>query len=159
MPVSKETKPTLRVYTLGIVALFLTGFFLLVIFGARSYRGAVSGQYGNMDTRAALSYLQTVLHANDTENAAEILDKDGRGILQIRDGSTGYAYRIYLEDGKLIEDYAREDSPLDPESAQVIGTSAVFKAVREPSGRLRVTTEAGSILFTPRSVQTERRGG
>ena len=42
---------------IGIAALFLAGFFLLVIFGAQSYRGTVAGRSGNMDDRALLAYL------------------------------------------------------------------------------------------------------
>ena len=155
----KEAKPTLWIYTMGIAALFLLGFFLLVVFGAKSFSGTVAGQYGNMETRSELSYLQTVLHANDTEDAVSVQDDGGRTVLVIQDGNTGYAYRLYLEDGKLLEDLAEEGTPLDPENAQVIGETAVFEAVREPSGRLRVRTDAGSILFTPRSVSGERSAG
>ena len=42
--------------SVGLAALFLLGFLLLVAFGARSYRDVVDSQYGNMDARALGAY-------------------------------------------------------------------------------------------------------
>ena len=50
-------------YTMGIACLFLAGFFLLVFFGARSYRDAVTGQTENNQSRVLLSYLSTCKHS------------------------------------------------------------------------------------------------
>ena len=46
-------------YMIGIAALFLAGFFLLVVFGAQSYRDTVSGQQDSMSARALSAYLAT----------------------------------------------------------------------------------------------------
>ena len=42
-------------YTIGMTALFLAGFLMLVVLGARSYQAAVSGETDNMRQRALLS--------------------------------------------------------------------------------------------------------
>ena len=44
----KEHRSPIGLYTIGVAALFLAGFFLLVVFGAQSYRNTVAGQNGNM---------------------------------------------------------------------------------------------------------------
>ena len=51
----EDNRSPLGLYTIGIAALFLAGFFLLVVFGAQSYRNTVAGQNGNMRSRALLS--------------------------------------------------------------------------------------------------------
>ena len=51
MPVKKEGSSPLG-FSIGIVALFLAGFILLVVFGAQSYRDTVSGQNDNMILRS-----------------------------------------------------------------------------------------------------------
>ena len=146
MPIVKEQKSTLGFYTMGIVALFLVGFFLLVIFGAKSYRAAVFGQQQNMETRAELSYLSTILHQCD---GADAISFDER-VLTVHDGSSGYAFRIYLSDGKLVEDYAKADAALDPTGAQVIGTTDTFTVERRGNA-LCITTDAGSLVYALRS--------
>lgn len=127
-------------FTIGTVALFLVGFLLLVIFGARIYRDTVESQSANMDTRAQLSYLVTTLRTNDTRGAVTVED----GVLVVRDGSSGYAFRIYLHDGQLVEDFAETDAPLDPAAGQVIGKTDTF-VVEKDGPRLCVKTDAGQV--------------
>ena len=68
----RENKTPLGLYTIGIAALFLAGFLLLVILGARSYRDTVAGQSANMATRSLLSYLATAVKASDTADAVTV---------------------------------------------------------------------------------------
>ena len=88
-------------YTIAVVGLFLAGFFLLVVFGAQSYRSTVGGQNRNMQSRALLSYLSTTVKGYDAEGAVRI-DEDGEvgKVLILREGRSGYALRIYRADKK-----------------------------------------------------------
>ena len=148
----KENRSPIGLYTIGIAALFLAGFFLLVVFGAQSYRNTVAIQNGNMKTRALLSWLSTEAKANDTENAVTLMEDDEVGqVLVLADGSSGYALRIYRKDGMLLEDYAAADAPLRPEEAQSIGETARFEAKLLPGRVLKLTTDAGSALLHLRS--------
>ena len=65
----KEHHSSIGLFTIGITALFLAGFFLLVVFGAQSYRNTVAGQNGNMQSRALLSYLSTTVKGYDAADA------------------------------------------------------------------------------------------
>lgn len=139
---TRERVQSTGYFTVGTIALFLVGFLLLVIFGARIYRDTVTSQYGNMDTRAQLSYLVSTVRGNDSRGAVTVED----GVLVIRNGNSGYAFRIYLSEGKLVEDFAEVGAPLDPVGGQVIGETKTF--VSEKDGDLlRVTTDAGSALI------------
>ncbi|MBO5543901.1 MAG: DUF4860 domain-containing protein [Oscillospiraceae bacterium] len=142
----------LGLYTIGIAALFLAGFFLLVVFGAQSYRNTVAGQNDNMQTRALLSYLATTVKGYDSRGAVSVREDPAVGkILQLEDGSSGYALRIYHQDGVLLEDYAADGEALRPEDAQTIGRTALFEPELAPEGLLRIRTDAGQVLLQLRT--------
>ena len=147
----REKTSPLGLYTIGIAALFLAGFFLLVVFGAQSYRNTVAVQNGNMHTRSLLSYLATTARAYDSHGAVTVEEGEDGPILRIADGDTGFALRIYRRDGFLLEDYAAADAPLNPADAQTIGATERFEVEELASGRLRVWTDAGQVLLTMRN--------
>ena len=148
----KEHHSPIGFYTIGVAALFLAGFFLLVVFGAQSYRNTVAGQNGNMQSRALLSYLSTTVKACDAAGAVSLTEDPEVGrVLVLADGSSGYAVRIYHLDGILLEDYAAADTPLRPEEAQRIGETRQFEAEKPSGDVLKLTTDAGSVLLHLRS--------
>ncbi len=143
-------------YTIGIVGLFLAGFFLLVIFGSQSYQGTVTSQNNNRDDRAVLAYISTSIRDNDSRDAVSILESSSGDVLQISDGDTGYALRIYLKDGELVEDFGRTDQDLIPENAEMIGPCGEFRCEKIRNDLLKVSTDRGQILIQLRS---EERSG
>ena len=146
----KKTTP-LGLYSIGIAALFLLCFFLLVVFGAQNYRNAVAAQHANDDSRVLLSYVSTCLKSCDEAGCVRIEQEGGSSVLVIADGDSGYASRLYLADGNLVEDYAETDAPLDPDNAEIIGATGVFVVEKVQEGLLAVTTDAGRSLIYLRS--------
>lgn len=140
-------------FTLGIAGLFLAGFFLLVTFGASTYRDAVDGQAENNRTRALLSYLRTCVKANDCAGAVRFYEDDGGPVLVIEDEGSGYALRIYQRDGKLVEDYAPVDSALQPQGAEVMGETEVFR-IEQNEELIFVTTDEGKLAIRLRSWES-----
>lgn len=148
----REDSP-LGLYMMGICALFLAGFLLLVILGAQTYRNTVSGQERNNQTRGLLAYLSAMVRANDAEGEIFISDipgPDGSAVLVIGDGS-GYAARIYRYDGYLVEDYGQEGSGFLPEEALKIGKTQQFALTAGPAGGLTASTDEGSVYLYIRS--------
>ena len=150
MSLKENEKSPLGYYAIGIAALFLLGFFLLIVFGAQSYRDAVTAQHANNDARVLLSYVSTCVKGSDSEGCVQIREQDGQQVLVIADGS-GYASRLYLLDGSLVEDYGETDGPLDPDNAEIIGQTSVFEVEVLQDGLLAVTTDAGRSLVCLRS--------
>ena len=146
----RSKTPSAGLFTVGIAALFLLGFLLLVIFGAQTYRHTVGSQYGNNDTRAVLSYLSAVVKANDVNGAISMVETDGMQVLVLED-SSGYAMRIYCKDGNLLEDYGPADSPLAPEAAQVIAPNKVFEVTMIAEDTWRIVSDAGENILHLRS--------
>lgn len=148
-----EERNPMGVYTIAIVALFLAGFFMLVVFGAQVYKGTVSMQNDNREIRAVLAYVQTSIKDNDTRGAVSISDSDEGQVLTIADGDTGYSLRIYDHEGKVMEYYGKTESPLDPENSQVIGETSVFRLEMPESDVLTVETDEGSVFIKLRSEE------
>ena len=146
-----DQKNPLGLYSIGIAALFLLGFFLLVIFGAQNYRGAVAAQHRNNDSRVLLSYVSTCIKGSDQTGCVRIREENGSTVLEIADEESGYASRLYLTGGNLVEDYSETGSPLDPDNAQIIGQTSVFTVEQVTEGLLAVTTDAGRSLICLRS--------
>ena len=147
----REGSSPLGLYMIGIAALFLAGFVLLVVFGAGSYRDTVSGQNDNMQSRALLSYLSTTVKGYDAAGAVSLAEGPEGAVLILRDGDSGYALRVYRSGGMLVEDYAPQDAALRPEEAQGIGETARFEAAFAAPDLLSLTTDAGRVLLRLRS--------
>ena len=151
MTFKEDRKNPLGLYSIGIAALFLLGFFLLIVFGAQNYRNAVAAQHENNDSRVLLSYVSTCIRGNDQTGCVRIREENGNTVLVIADEESGYASRLYLSEGNLVEDYAETDAALDPANAQIIGETTVFMVEEVQEGLLCVTTDAGSSLIYLRS--------
>lgn len=149
----QSERSPLGLVTIGIAALFLAGFFLLVVLGAQSYRNTVAGQNENMHSRALLSYIATCVKANDSRGAVSVEESEYGPVLRVLDGSSGYALRIYRKDGILLEDYAPGATPLRPEDAQSIGPAERFDPSLQGNGILTVETDAGRVLLHLRSEE------
>lgn len=139
------------IYTMVVAFVFLAGFFLMVIFGAQTYRDIVARQARNNEERALLSYISTCVRMNDTQGAVSISEVDGEPVLVIGDGNTGYALRIYRHEDCLVEDYGEVDGALYPEMAQVIGMTKEFRVEDLGNDTYAVVTDAGRVLFSMRS--------
>ena len=136
--------------TVGVAALFLAGFFLLVVFGAKSYRAAVDRQSENMHSRSLLSYLSTSVHAYD-ERGGVLLRESAEGtVLELLEEDTGYSLQIFLHEGTLMEQYALCGAEPKPETAQPIGETDSFLAQKTGS-LLILSTDSGRTILQLRA--------
>lgn len=150
----KNSGSLVSFYTMAVAVFFLAGFFLLVVFGAQTYRRVSQGQEQNNQSRALLSYLSTCVKAGDGADAVRVQPGPGDGaspMLVVADGDSGYAIRIYMEDGWLLEDYGSMDAAPNASAAQEIGRTKVFQVEELTEGTFAVTTDAGRTLFSVRS--------
>ena len=89
-----NNRSLLGLYTIGIAALFLVGFLLLVVFGAGSYRGTVDAREQHSQQRALLSYIatsvqQTELGRVHVESLGAPADGSGAATTADAAGTTG----------------------------------------------------------------------
>ena len=149
----QSQKNPILLLSVGVAALFLLGFLLLVTFGARSYREVVESQYGNMDERALSAYIATSVKANDSRGALRAEDSEYGQVLVVTDVGSGWALRYYRYEGQLLEDYARDGTPLAPKEAQRIGPTERFSVECGDNGLVTVVTDAGRTLLHSRSAE------
>ena len=154
MTVRRSSGSFLGLYTIGVAALFLAGFFLLVVFGAQSYRNIVSVQSENNQNRELLGYFATCIGANDVRAGVYISESEYGPVLEIPDGESGYGIRIYCTEGELKETYASLGAILRPEQDASIGKTETFLPEFVEEDLLRVSTDAGSILIHLRSEES-----
>lgn len=141
------------IFTIAIVALFMAGFLMLVIFGAQAYKGTVGLQNDNREARALLAYVQTSVKDNDTKGAVSIEKTELGSVLSIADGDTGYSVKIYASDGKMMEYFGKTEAPIDVENSQVIGDTAVFELDMPENDVLTVKTDEGKVFIKLRSEE------
>ena len=146
-------KNPILLLSVGLAALFLLGFLLLVAFGAKSYRDVVDSQYGNMDARALGAYLAASVKANDSRGALRVEETAYGQVLVVTDRESGWALRYYRFDGQLVEDFARAVAPLAPEEAQPLGPTERFSVDCGGEGLVTVITDAGRTLLCLRSAE------
>lgn len=156
----QDSRSPVTYITMGIAAFFLAGFFLLVVFGAQTYRGIVEGQTQNNHTRALSGYLATCARAYDSEGSVTVFydeSREGLPVLVMEDRDSGYALRLYKYEGSLVEDYAQAGSELNPDLAMVIGETETFLVREVSEGIFEVTTDAGVVYFHSRSGKAQER--
>ena len=151
----RTDRSPLGLYTIAIAALFLAGFFVLVLFGALTYRNTAEARDANYATRGLSSYISASVMANDSQEGIRVDDSEYGQVLvltQKGSGDVSYAVRIYRYNGSLVEDFARAGEPLSPESAQVIGECSVFTIGKKSVTLFEITTDSGTVLLNARSA-------
>lgn len=147
----QDSRPMTGFYTMGVAGVILAVFLLLVLSGARTYRGVVEGQEENNRDRALLSYILASVKSGDAKGAVRISYVDGAPVVSVEDGNSGYGIRIYQREGKLMGNYGRLDQEPDPGEALVVGKTETFQVEDLGNATYVVTTDAGRALFHVRS--------
>ena len=128
--------------TITVAVLFLV-ILLLVVFSAASYRHATDVEAGNSSKRALLSYVASAIRDSRGKDI-KIEDKDDGDAITITSPGSRFERRIYLQDGRLYEEYAEDDIAPDPENALVIGETEKFDVEQTEDGLVSIMTDAGT---------------
>lgn len=150
----KNQRPDMTSFcTLGIYALLLAGFLLLVLFGAGTYQKTVKSQRENEDRRAVLSYLSMTLRNHDHQQAVSVEPGPEGDVLVLTDrvGDDAYTTRIYQSEGMLLEEFAKSGTALGQGEIQSIGACSRFEIERMDGQDLCLRVEDGSVLVHLRS--------
>jgi len=151
----KENQFSTGLIIIGITAFFLGCFFLLLIFGTGIYRGIVSRQSENQMERALSSYLLTVSRNGEAGIQMGVME-DGRQVLIVEDGDSGYGSRIYLHEGYLVEDYGKIDGAYYPDLAIRIGENDRFAIEMIKEDLMKIETVKGNVYLHLRNGEVVR---
>lgn len=130
----------LNILTISVLFLVIL---ILVCFSAASYQHATEVQNRNNSSRALLSYVVSSVKSSSL-NKIEERDFGGAEGLAISMEDGRFERRIYMKDGKLLEEYAESKNDINPKDALVIGETRVFEIDRIADDVIEVRTDAGS---------------
>lgn len=143
---------------LGIFAIFST---IMVVMGAKAYRGMVEKADVHNSIRVASSYIRTMLRSNDETGVLRVEDVNGiQTITMENDYGDIYVTRIYLYDGKLREWFALAEIPFEPANGETVCSLDTMQAELKDGLLHVVVSEHGTemeIDYAPRT--TEPAGG
>ena len=139
---------------LGIFAIFST---IMVVMGAKAYRGMVEKADVHNSIRVASSYIRTMLRSNDEAGVLRVEDVDGvQTITMENDYGDIYVTRIYLYDGKLREWFALADIPFEPANGETVCSLDTMQAESKDGLLHVVVSEHGpemEIDYAPRTAE------
>ena len=127
---------------LTIAVLFLV-ILLLVVFTASSYHHGAAYQAANDNQRVVCSYVATSIKDNNGGEVTPMIFGGYPGVV-IEDGDTGFAHKIYMKDGALLEEFAKADAAIDPNTANKIGETSVFNVRYITDTLLEIETDKGA---------------
>ena len=143
---SKSNKSIGEILTALTIAVLFLVILLLVVFTARSYQHGADAQYENDTQRVVCAYVATaVKNHTDGEVTPEVFD--GCPGICIEDGDTGYAHKIYLHGGELLEHFrdpetfrSRDEAGLDADARTVLNANTLggrLEQLRKEAAALR----------------------
>jgi hypothetical protein len=143
--------------------LFLVFIFLIFTLAALSvlvlavnfYRGTVKGAEDNENARDVAAYIREVVHQNDAEGGISLVEFDGCQALCMEDES-GYVLYVYMNEGTLMELYAKKDSNVSAGDGQKIMELTSFAMEEKDEGLFVVSYvdasgQPGSVLVSEKS--------
>lgn len=139
---------------LGIFAIFST---IMVVMGAKAYRGMVEKADVHNSIRVASSYIRTMLRSNDEAGVLRVEDLNGvQTITMENDYGDIYVTRIYLYDGKLREWFALAEIPFEPANGESVCNLDTMQAELKDGLLHVVVSEHGverEIDYAPRTAE------
>lgn len=123
-----------------LIAILIT----MVMVAVCGYRASVSTQSKTNTQRRELSYISNKIHEMDVKDGVSIRENEFGDVLVLTDiaGDEIYETRIYLNEGKLYEEYAEASSEFNPQSANLISNTEKFDLSME-DGLIRLETDSG----------------
>lgn len=138
----RKVSSVTTLFTLLVFLLFSVLSLLLVLTGAKSYRGIVNSMEANQQTRTSLSYVTNKIHA---AGAGEVSLQNAAGraaiVISSRYGEQDYKTYIYEYNGTVYEWLARADKTFQPGAGDTITAVSAFTV--EQDGQMLRLTAAG----------------
>lgn len=149
MPHPHTRRPDAALPATALFALLLVCLLALTAAGAAVYVRIAGSAADGRSRRAALDYLCARVRAADEANAVTLADGPEGPVLVLAEplADSGFATRIYLYDGHLVEDYAPENSALSPDTAQPLAETALFAATFDGSLLTVQTTQGAAQIY------------
>lgn len=116
----------------------------MVLISVYGYRTSVNIQSKANTQRIELSYIGNKIRGADVKDVVSIRENEFGDVLVLTDvvGKDIYETKIYINEGKLYEEYAALGETPNPQNANIISNTKKFELSME-DGLIRVETDSG----------------
>lgn len=144
-----------RILPVVIYVLFVLSLLVALIVGASTYQHVQDVKSSTDDNRTALALLANYVRAGDVAGAVgQGKGPEGKSLVLTETSDAGsYETRIYLYQGKIMQEYAIAGSPYDPARAAEVVSSQTFDFSYADSGLLTIVCDQGTTQVALRSSQ------
>lgn len=157
----KITLSGARVFPLTLFGIILLAVLILVTVGTQVYKMVVEAQVDSDERRAGLSYLSARVRAADVKDSVLLREgPEGTALVLLEEDSDGSVYetRIYLYEGRLVEEYAMAGGEFSPDNAVAVAETESFLPVFTRDNLLEITTDQGTVKAALRTVDAGAGG-
>ncbi len=144
-----------RGFLLLLFAVFVMVDLLALVAGTSSYGSLTKMQLANDSRIMAHGPIVSAVRANDAQGSMHKSDDapETPALVLVQSDSEGtYETRIYLYQGKIVQEYALAGSPYAPEKAAALTESSTFD-FSYSDGLLTISTDAGESKIALRNLQ------
>lgn len=144
-----------RVFSVLLFAVFVVVDLLALVAGTSSYSSLNKMQQENDSRIMSLGPIVSSVRANDGADSVRTSADapEGEALVLVQSDSEGtYETRIYLYEGKIMQEYTLAGSPYAPDKATTLAESSVFEFDYD-DGLLTITTDYGVSKIALRTQQ------
>lgn len=143
-----------RAFSILLFTVFVIVDLLALMVGASSYGSITAMQTANDQRITTLGPLLSNVRANDMAGGvASGVGPEGRSLVLVQSDAEGtYETRVYLYEGKIMQEFALAGSPYTPSKATALSESSTFDFSYD-RGLLTIRTDAGNVSVALRNLQ------
>lgn len=146
---------------MGLVCLFAFCSLALALYGGSAYKQIQSGVEDSFGPSVTAGYLRQKLSQFNENGGIALRDEDGTQVLVIasQSGDVAYETRIYMKDGRLMENYERADTVFTGMGGVQIAVLTGCEFSLDEDGLFTATIESLDGAVTRASFATAQGGG
>lgn len=143
-----------RLFPVLLLTVFFTAMLTALITGVFVYRHISEVQQENVARREGLDLIANIVRANDaTDSVAAGEGPEGRSLVIVETLDSGtYETRLYLYEGKIVQEYSLQGASYTPAKASTVTESETFSFAYS-DGILSITTDQGTREVALRYLQ------
>lgn len=151
---TKETRKVQRAFSILLFAVFIIVDLLALVAGTSSYGSITKMQQQNDARVMTLGPITSSVRANDVQGGiASGKGPEGKSLVLTQHDQQGtYETRIYLYQGKIVQEFSLSGTPYTPEKATKLSDSSTFTFAYD-DGLLTINTDGSEAKIALRNLQ------
>ncbi len=143
-----------KLFPILLLAVFFVTLLLALVAGVGVYQHVSNTQAANVARREGLDLIANIVRANDSKGSIAAGEgPEGRSLVIVESLDSGtYETRLYLYEGKIVQEYSMQGTEYTPGKASTVTESQTF-TFNYTDGILSITTDQGTCEVALRYLQ------